>query len=358
MRPIIGTKDRYHTLDGMRGLVALLVAGYHFSEACSWKLIPQGYLAVDFFFLLSGFVIALQYGGKLGDTLSVRRFMTLRIIRLYPLHMFGLAVGVLVFWTWKGPSHILPGSTAPTLLMNTLMLPTPFNALLFPFNGAQWSIFVEVVVNFIFALALYRLRSPMLLSVALIGVIGLLLTVHAPFFFDLGWAWPNLVGGLFRALFAFPTGMIVARLMRGRARDRSPIAILACIALLALMFAPVPRDLQVAYEFATVLVAFPMILLAGVRYEPFEWQMTPFAFLGDISYAVYAIHKPLVVIAIGIGPHTGMGLSLYLIGICALAALVSRFYDAPIRVAVSRMLRLRQTAAPQILAPKQGSEAR
>ncbi|MEP6785425.1 MAG: acyltransferase [Sphingomonadales bacterium] len=333
----------------MRGIAALIVAMYHFGEKHSWKLVPQGYLAVDFFFLLSGFVLAHHYGGKLGNDLTINRFVTLRVIRLYPLHLLGLIIGAIVFLGQTGMNGAsFDAVVLLPLFANALMLPSTSTPLLFPFNGAQWSIFIELLINLMFALLLYRMRSSTLLLVVLAGVVGLLVTVGMPFFFDMGWAWTNLPGGLLRALFAFPTGMLMSRLMSGKPCTRSPVAALACATLFALLFAPVPRDFQIVYEFAVVLIGFPIVVLAGVRYEPSAWLKKPFGFLGDISYAIYAIHPPLAIVLIALGIRTGVAdnvaLPLYLVIICAIATLCVRFYDAPLRAALSRYLHVRRTA--------------
>jgi peptidoglycan/LPS O-acetylase OafA/YrhL len=84
---------RLLTLDGMRGLAAILVVVYHFEVVV--KLVPSGYLAVDFFFLLSGLVIARTYAPRFEDGLKTRDFFVHRIIRLYPLFFVGLLLGLM-----------------------------------------------------------------------------------------------------------------------------------------------------------------------------------------------------------------------------------------------------------------------
>src|ERR1700754_1815377 len=84
---------RYHTLDAMRGVAALSVLLYHWRPQLPWILFGSGYLAVDLFFLLSGFIIAHAYDEKLAKGLGFLDFLALRLMRLCPMLAFGTAIG-------------------------------------------------------------------------------------------------------------------------------------------------------------------------------------------------------------------------------------------------------------------------
>src|ERR1700712_1409072 len=86
---------RYHTLDALRGLAAIAVVGFHISQVkLEPVLVPYGYLAVDFFFVLSGAVVAHAYEKQLRAGLSWQAFFVKRVIRLYPLALLGTALGL------------------------------------------------------------------------------------------------------------------------------------------------------------------------------------------------------------------------------------------------------------------------
>lgn len=94
------TKPHYELLDGLRGVAALLVVFYHIFEGLSFAaggtlitVINHGYLAVDFFFILSGFVIGYAYDDRLGKSMSLGNFFKRRLIRLHPMIVMGSCAG-------------------------------------------------------------------------------------------------------------------------------------------------------------------------------------------------------------------------------------------------------------------------
>lgn len=146
---------RYATLDGLRGVAAVLVLCYHtHAFQGSAAIAPHGYLAVDFFFMLSGFVIASAYQEKLRAGLPVVDFFRLRMIRLYPVALAGILLGAvkLVSQYAINPAHSEPAQwIALAVFLNALVLPvvseTHFSGALFPTDGPVWSLFYELLVN-------------------------------------------------------------------------------------------------------------------------------------------------------------------------------------------------------------------
>ena len=96
----LASKPRYEILDGLRGVAALLIVAYHLFETYSTgpagQIINHGYLAVDFFFVLSGFVIGYAYDDR-WDRMTVWSFFKRRVIRLHPMVVYGCAFGALMF---------------------------------------------------------------------------------------------------------------------------------------------------------------------------------------------------------------------------------------------------------------------
>jgi peptidoglycan/LPS O-acetylase OafA/YrhL len=182
------------TLDGLRGIAALAILTRHAPAffASVAIMIPlsgrtgpavsvgpfyESYLAVDFFFALSGFVLAHAYGARLGSSLSGLRFMAVRLIRLYPLYVFALLIATLLAVP-RALSHDQSGllETLKNLLPAILFLPAPpvsGDAVLFPFNGPAWSLFFELLANGCIAIVGFRLRSRTL--GAIVGIAGLAL---------------------------------------------------------------------------------------------------------------------------------------------------------------------------------------
>jgi len=121
-------------------------------------VVPHSYLAVDFFFMLSGFVIALNYQARMEKGLSFWRFAQARLVRVYPMFLIGLVIGVPVKILRASLYGMVPFAITdvPNFITNLIILPSPFSFLLFPFNGARWSLFVELLVSLLFGALLYR----------------------------------------------------------------------------------------------------------------------------------------------------------------------------------------------------------
>jgi peptidoglycan/LPS O-acetylase OafA/YrhL len=125
----MGESTRYATLDGLRGIAAIAVVIYHLP--IEPKLVPHGYLAVDFFLMLSGFVLALAYSDKLHSGMSFRSFFLKRAIRLYPIAIVGTAIGAAHLLLW----HALGQENAPAL--SEIAKETALNILLIPYLAVE-----------------------------------------------------------------------------------------------------------------------------------------------------------------------------------------------------------------------------
>lgn len=150
----IATKPHYELLDGLRGVAALLVVWYHVFEGFQFagnqpfiRFINHGYLAVDFFFMLSGFVMGYAYGDRLGKSLSIAAFFKRRLIRLHPMVIMGSLIGFISFALtgfecWDG-THTTLVLSLIALAASWLMIPAlpgmprevRGNGELFPLNG-------------------------------------------------------------------------------------------------------------------------------------------------------------------------------------------------------------------------------
>lgn len=305
---------RFHTLDAMRGTAALSVAFFHVD-----RLNPCGYLAVDLFFMLSGFVLVHAYGR---EGLNVGSFMLTRAIRLYPL----FAVGVLVGLARMGGNPF-----------TLLMVPDWTSSRLFPSNVALWSVFYEMIASFAFAL-LYRFGwKAWAIPFAISAAVWLsFLATHSHG--GQGWTWAEVPHGLVRMTFAFTSGIALYWIYRQISwRANTNWAWLLCIAPAALSFAPEgPLVLPVLVGFA-----FPALILSGALIEPSHWGLAKFS--GDISYPLYAIHQPIV-LAFG---------WISIPGIIALAYVLDRYYDRPVRRWLSdrRAHRPKTTTLPPVIFP-------
>jgi len=369
------TKPHYELLDGLRGVAALLVVVYHVFEGFSFaqggtviRTLNHGYLAVDFFFMLSGFVLGYayderwqpDYAGR-GGRLTVGAFFKRRLIRLHPMALAGAVIGCATFlWqgsvTWDGASVPVP-AVLLSLLCAVLFIPAApgscyevrGNGEMFPLNGPSWSLFFEYIGNVVYALLLRRLSTRWLAVLT-----GLLAAGLAWFtcgdavgygMFGVGWTLEgvNFPGGLLRLLFPFSAGLLLSRLFRP---VRLRCAFWLCSAALLVLFA-VPfveggggLCLNGLYETVCIVCLFPLIIWAGASGRTTDgFSSRTCKLLGDLSFPLYIIHYPFMYLfyawLLDGQRHTlGQTWSVVLVlcfGTVLLAYLLLRCYDEPVR---------------------------
>jgi len=329
---------RFHTLDALRGLAALLVAFYHFQRLTGQTSAIAGYLAVDLFFVLSGFVIALNYEPRLAGGLSARRFIEMRLVRLYPLYWAGLMLAAVLAVARVLTHHVNqlpPGPLAIAFLTNLIMVPSPFAGPLFPLNGPSWSLFFEMLVNIAFAAGLWRWGSRALSILVALAALWLIWAIRAPAFMDVGWEWAHPAGGLVRAVYSFGMGMLICRLGWYRAGATSWLALVVLgLTMVAIMLAA-PQAARAPAELLIVLGLFPaLVAMASVLEMP-----APLArisdVLGDASYPVYALHWSLITLMLPIVRRITQNLTMQGLLFVSMALLVgwatARWFDGPVR---------------------------
>ncbi|QUT05027.1 acyltransferase [Sphingobium phenoxybenzoativorans] len=342
---------RYYSLDGMRGLAAIIVVLHHFGLQMNPGLAASGYLAVDFFFALSGFVLAMAYQDRLAEGLSVRRFMLQRAIRLYPLFLIGVALGsvkaVGQILMHDGTALSLPALTM-TLIASPMMLPTPGAHLvsIFPLNTPGWSLFFEMIVSLAFGAALFRWRNSSLLLATAIAAMLLLpgILSHDGRVAGLGTSWPDFAYGFPRVFFSFLTGMLIFRMTQGRERQVNGDVLIAILALIALLLGRPDSWFNAEYDIVVLMLIIPAVLWCGAIWEVPERHQRFFAWLGDISYPLYILHFPLLMIylfvARGHAIHPAILGIVFLLAMLALSTLVLRLYDEPARAILSMRFRM------------------
>lgn len=238
IRPRAATeKPHYELLDGLRGVAAMMVIWYHLFEGFATSPVDQhfnhGYLAVDFFFVLSGFVIGYAYDDR-WDRMTLSDFFRRRLIRLHPMVIVGVLLGTVAFCLqgcvqWDG-TPVPWSSLAVGVLLSLLMLPTlpgsrfdvRGNGEMFPLNGPTWSLFFEYIGNIAYALCLRRLSTRNLALVVLLSALGYAgyAIGNGSGFYNMGVGWTladnNLPGGLLRLSFGFSAGLLLSRLFMAR----------------------------------------------------------------------------------------------------------------------------------------------
>ena len=280
------------TLDALRGVAAIAVMAFHYRGGLGRNPFPEGYLAVDFFFMLSGFVLTYAYQLKLDAGWSTVSFLKVRVARLYPLYLLGLLLG-LAYRIIFVHADFSRRETALSLLLGLLVLPGIHLADgMFPLNSPAWSLFFEYVVNALHALFMRR-RSLLFLGLVVLvsAAVLITLTVHTGSL-DTG-AKRREFFSLPRIIFPYALGMLLFRVWKS-GRLRIPNAsLLACALLIAPMAVLVQPQHHAAFELGMIVILFPIILLLGAASPaPRQFSRT-FQLLGEGSYAIYVLHVPI-----------------------------------------------------------------
>jgi peptidoglycan/LPS O-acetylase OafA/YrhL len=338
----------FYTIDGLRGIAALLVVCRHIVPLHGGTLTFQSsYLAVELFFLFSGFVIAHAYDKRFAAGMKFWEFVKVRLIRLYPLYFLGLAIAVLTI-----PAARLMGlKTWPlepgVLIPNLFILPTLISfggGLVFPFNNPSWTLFFELVGNYAYALMYKGLNNRRLAIVVLISAAFLTWTAFHFHSLDVGYNWRHFVGGFGRVFFSFFMGVAVYRF-----QDLKPCPIrispwILMVAMTALLVQTVPRGLdRELYDVICAVVVFPVFAYLATAVEPGPLGQKAFVLGGASSYALYLIHAPLggalnVLFLVYGRPKGSLLLGLSFIAVVAvLSVLVEKYYDGPVRRWLTRI---------------------
>lgn len=344
------TDSRYATLDGLRGAAAMVVVFVHFHGLYRLPDIEHGYLAVDLFFAMSGFVLANAYDKKLSSgELNWARYFVLRLFRLYPLYCAGLLLGI-VAMSYRLPAsdwHEIASAVPASLLMMPSHAPLrtfyPFPEkfdFIYPLDFPAWSLFFELVASLAYGLFFRQLTTRLLIFIMCVSGVALGITAYASSLSN-GVEWPTFYVGFARLGYAFPAGLLLYRFRRPARRCGSFWAIAVVALTIGLLFMPWSTRHHPAIDLLIALVALPAIVWAGSRVEPPARLLSLFAFSGAISYAIYVLHVPFAFVVLDLAhrirvlPHpTGVSAAILLPGIVLLAWFADRYYDTPVRRAL------------------------
>jgi peptidoglycan/LPS O-acetylase OafA/YrhL len=342
--------DRYRLLDELRGVAAVAVLVFHIGTRGGGPVLLQnGYLAVDFFFMLSGFVLAEAYERRLAGRLSFAGFAARRLIRMAPVAMLGALIGgaYLVARVFAAPqrsdplSEVLAGN-----LLNMLILPKLWHGRatgweLFPANGPLWSLFFEIAANLAWAAFLAGRSTRMVASAVAASAVLLVLCGLGFGTLHLGWEATSLIGGFARVGYGFGAGLLLHRLRAFLPVMDRRAAVIALLALVYFLALPIAR---VGWELAVTLVCLPAVLAGG-------------ALLGRLSYPLYGIHLPLIAMLAGALKYGGGAgathwASLLLVpALLALSHAVLVWLDEPARAWLTRRL-LAPVDSPPLARPE------
>ncbi|MGN6532434.1 MAG: acyltransferase family protein [Ginsengibacter sp.] len=352
---ILHTKKHFEILDGLRGVAALAVVIFHFMEwifpDSSQNFIGHGFLAVDFFFCLSGFVIGYAYDNRIGK-MGVGEFFKSRLIRLHPLVILGSVLGLLGFFLdpFASPIAFDAGKLILLFICSLFLIPLPlmeeraFN--LFAFNAPSWSLFWEYVANIFYAFVLYKVGRRSLAALTLLAAAGICFVSYRSGNLLGGWSKDNFLDGGARVAYSFLAGLL---LYRSNWIIKNKIGFTGLAILLFLAVIMPGSEWNWLTEALVVLFYFPLLvsLGAGSSLSP-QWKKVC-RFSGNISYPLYMTHYAAIWVFgnyfTNEKPATDELTYIIILGVIFMvgfAYLVMKFYDMPVRKYLTKKRQQRQ----------------
>lgn len=363
------SKKHYPILDALRGVASVMVVIFHIFETFTGgdhtkQIINHGYMAVDFFFLLSGFVIGYAYDDR-WNKMNLEGFFKRRLIRLHPMIVMAMLIGAITFYFqdcqyFNNIANVPVWKLLLVMVIGFTLIPVPSSldirgwTEMHPLVGPAWTLFFEYIANILYALILRRLPNAVLAVLVFIAGAALIhLAVTSPQGDIIGgWALdpPQLRIGFTRLLYPFLAGLLLSRIVKpGKINNAFLLSSVILMIILA-----IPRIgghehlwMNGLYDSLSIVLIFPIVVYIGASGEVKEGISFKISkFLGDISYPMYIIHYPFIYLFVafvakhpqyvdGTAPNRLLILILVallvLVGTILLAYAIVKLYDVPVR---------------------------
>jgi peptidoglycan/LPS O-acetylase OafA/YrhL len=348
-----GATPRYVLLDGLRGLAAMSIVIHHFTAASGQReLFASASIAVDFFFCLSGFVIAHAYHRRLLAGMTFVEYASRRLVRLYPMYAVGLVLGVVAMALGKmqGLTDMDWDDIREAAFLNFVYVPylnsnfvqffeQRLVGTLFPFNNPAWSLFFGIVANFIYAAVI---RRSSFIPALLMGLSAYALVWAMALFGEApGWGARNMLGGFPRVFFAFFAGVVIFQL-QGRAAGLPRPNSLGLALFIASIFAMPRFEGHSHYWLAATLLAMPLLVALASRATVPRGSLAArlCEYSGAVSYPIFCVHFPLLLLFAATFPHrVGVWtLLLFVVTTWVVSHLLLKYVDLPFRAWLSLKL--------------------
>ena len=366
------SKTHYPVLDALRGVASVMVVVFHVFEAHATshldQIINHGYLGVDFFFVLSGFVVGYAYDDRWAK-MSLADFFKRRLIRLQPMVIIGMMVGAIFFYfqdsgLWPG-IHLVPlWKMLLVMVIGFTLIPVPISMdirgwqEMHPLNGPGWSLFFEYIANILYALFVRKFSKTALAILVILSAAALIHLAVSSEAGDIigGWSLDpqQLRIGFTRVMFPFFAGLLLNR-FDNLARVNN--AFFWCSLLVIAVFS-VPRIggaehlwMNGLYDSLTVIFVFPLVVYLGASAAVSGKNSNRlYKFFGDISYPLYITHYPIIYIYTAwVYDHKIPLAKAWPVGILVLGSSIAlayaclKWYDEPVRAWLGRKFLHRET---------------
>ncbi len=374
----LASKPRYEILDGLRGVAALIIVAFHlfetYSKGPAYQILNHGYLAVDFFFVLSGFVIGYAYDDR-WDRMSTWNFIKRRLVRLHPMVIFGCMIGAALFYFGDCEAFPLIGKTPGWMVVVVMLLcftiiplPTSMDIRGWgetnPLNGTVWSLQWEYLANLLYAFVIRRLSKVALtVCVFLFGCMTVMLCFNidwlgvwaqrteAAYTVIGGWSLTpdQLLIGVTRLLYPFFAGLLISRVHKLIKVSGGFwwCGLLVAIVLVMPRLGGTTGWINGLYESLAIIVVFPLVVSMGAGSTVTgKFSVSVCKFFGEVSYPIYITHYPLVYMQMAwasrhpdapLSQHIAVSVGIYILAIFNAYA-AYKLYDLPVRAWLKKKL--------------------
>jgi peptidoglycan/LPS O-acetylase OafA/YrhL len=339
-------KERFVVLDGLRGIAALAVVAYHAGLEMGLRglFTIKATVAVDFFFCLSGFVLANSYDDKIKNgTLRIWNFVVMRWLRFLPILLLGGCLAYAALMEHPIAAQVVYDNHFLAFFLSLFLIPIPVGSALVWINGVYWSLCVELVVNAFYSALGTRADNRTILTIWIFSTACLILITLWMLPEEL---LPNSYGGSFgslaRGFTSFFAGIAIYRLWRADFRfGKLRPVVLVVIFSVPLIFPYSAAWFRMPFDLFFIIVVFPMIVLAGAS-SVTKFGRT-FGAMGEASFPLYGIHLPLLYLTerpfVNFGTIGKMCFVLIFTASASLIAfVVARVYEAPARAFIKQIL--------------------
>ncbi|PXV69212.1 peptidoglycan/LPS O-acetylase OafA/YrhL [Dysgonomonas alginatilytica] len=335
----------FDVLDGLRGTAAIVILVFHYLEMIYWNyadnLLGHGFLAVDFFFCLSGFIIGFAYDKRMPQ-IGIKNFFANRLIRLHPLVIAGTIIGAIgyIFNPFMDGAYTLEwGLIIPAFIASLFILPTPFltgrAGALFPYNSPAWSLFLEYLANIVYALVLIRLKNKWLLVLGIASAIWLTYSSYSSGWLINGWDGKTFLDGFPRVSFSFIAGLLIFRF---NLIWKNKFGFILPFVLLIAVFLYPHSENDWLTESLLVIVVFPLTISIGSGASVNGLMQSFCKFIGRLSYPLYMTHITTVwTFGNYYNKYSPSGMKLVMIVTALIifnlvfAYIIMRIFDEPVR---------------------------
>jgi peptidoglycan/LPS O-acetylase OafA/YrhL len=291
-------------LQGLRVLAPIGIMTNHWAEGLFHNLVPQEQICIDIFFMIEG-LLAAEILKQTGSTVSFRKLMGDRLLKIYPLYLAGIALSLLLilYRVATGGSNLSATAVQEAFVLNMFFLPSfGLTNHVFPFNPPTWAIALEIYAFAVFCLMRRWITLARLITFTAMVTIAYVALAVITYDDNMGYRIQHYLGGYGRCLFGFCGGMLLYHIV---SRVRPPTFQLNPLLIWTLFIALLLVDMPGA-GFVLAIVGMPLLVWLGATASNPAWLEGFGQHAGRLSYGIYLLHYPMLLLFRGAARSLGI----------------------------------------------------